>query len=170
MNEQFIQELDALKRRVLDLETQERIPILARYTATALQSIPNATPTKLNLETIDYDTWTACSVGSGWRFTAPISGYYIVAAHVYLGSSTNWNTGEQVLLTVYKNGSPYDVIGEWTAPSTIATGFQTSVGGDSLAQLDITEYVELYCTQNSGAAGALRAGVDTDVHVFRIVP
>jgi len=169
MNDQLIRELSKAQRRIAELETQEKIPILARYEATAAQSIPNNSATQLNLETKDYDTWDACST-SGWRFTAPIAGHYWVTAHVFLAASSGWSAGELLLVQTYKNGSPYDELGLWSASSNIAISYPTSTGGITQIQLDIDDYVEIWVTQDSGGAIALSSTYDTHASVARITP
>lgn len=69
----------------------------ARYTTTISISSTPAAP--FNFATKVYDTHNAVTTGAGWRFTAPISGYYSVKAIVV----SNANVGGQEI-SVYKNG------------------------------------------------------------------
>jgi hypothetical protein len=70
--------------------------VAAKYTIATGVSASTVTP--WNAATRVYDTHSAVTTGSGWRFTAPISGIYRIGFHVYSGASTSNNN-------VYKNGT-----------------------------------------------------------------
>lgn len=73
--------------------------VAARYHMTAGGSFAANTP--LNYETVDYDTNASVTVGSGWNFKAPSSGFYRVA----FGSSitTTNTTGISVVVNGTKS-------------------------------------------------------------------
>lgn len=51
-------------------------PVHARYTGTISANSSSSNP--IQWSTKDYDTHNAVTTGSSWKFTAPISGYYVV--------------------------------------------------------------------------------------------
>lgn len=156
-----------LDTRLKTLESLEQIPIAARYIATNVQQI-TGTAAILNLETKIFDTWDACTVGSGWRFTAPVGGYYFVRAQYRLAASGAWGIGERAYLYVYYNGGLLShTLCQWTAQ---ATGTLTAyLSGAMSIQLSATNYIEIYAEQDSGS-GINIAPAETWVDVFRITP
>lgn len=155
----------ALDKRIQTLESLEQVPILARYHATNAQAI-TGTASILNLETKDYDTWTACSVGSGWRFTAPVGGYYLVSATLVLTAAASWTYTEKAYLYLYKGGVLSTTLCTWMAhSSSTLLAFLT---GTSVVQLNATEYVEIFGEQDSGSN--IDTTNDTFVNVCRVTP
>lgn len=62
--------------------------VAASYGGFISQSYTNSQP--LRWDTRIYDTHNAVTTGSGWRFTAPISGFYrLSATYVYSGDASN---------------------------------------------------------------------------------
>ena len=75
----------------------------ARYKI-AGAGVTSSTTQPINFATLDYDTHSAVTTGSSWKFTAPISGYYNVVASL---ASTSGTPNVQL----YKNGTVYSVMG-----------------------------------------------------------
>jgi hypothetical protein len=164
MSEQdLIRRLVALERRVLDLETQERVPIAARYSGNS--EAVTGTAGALALTTSEHDTWSACT-SSPWEFTAPVGGYYVVSAALQLASSAAWTAGERAYLYVYKNGSPHKILATWQAHATVTLA--AWLGGLAKIHLDEDDTVKIYAEQDSGSS--INTADDTYVDVWRVTP
>lgn len=87
--------------------------VAARYTSDAQNNYGAAT-TVVDYEDQDYDTHNAVTTGAAWKFTAPISGYYNVAAVVGFESAA-YSLGDPVTLYVYKNGTITHLLDFWRA-------------------------------------------------------
>lgn len=79
--------------------------VSARYgivTGTATVSIPNGTVTNLDYNLKVHDTHNAVTTGSGWKFKAPVSGYYTTSVAQAWANNTNLTATQ---LRLVKNGS-----------------------------------------------------------------
>lgn len=76
--------------------------VACSYWASANTSTSTSTP--VNFDSKVFDTTGSVTTGSGWKFTAPISGKYLITGYVNL-SGTGGINGQ-----LYKNGSTYSVI------------------------------------------------------------
>jgi hypothetical protein len=122
-------------------------PAFSAYCSTA-QVIPNATGTKIAINTEIFDTNSNFDNVTNYRFTPTVAGYYQVCGGVYYsfssGASQAW---------IYKNGV---LIFASVAPSSV-NGFLAPVSG--LVYMNgSTDYLELYTYQNSGGNQSLIAG------------
>jgi hypothetical protein len=114
------------------------------------QTLSNNTPTKLTINTEEYDTSSAYDNSTNYRFTPLVAGYYQVNAGVA------WAAGTGVgYASVYKNGSPYKQgsstpIGLVSNNSTVAA--QVYLNGS-------TDYVEFYALQNTSSSLAAVNGL-----------
>ena len=84
----------------------------------------------INFDTKVFDTTASVTTGGSgaWKFTAPVSGYYSVAAQVYL------STGSSQSPTLYKNGISYGPL--YTISTTLQPASYTIVqlnAGDTLS-------------------------------------
>lgn len=107
----------------------------ARYTTTISISSNPAAP--FNFATKVYDTHNAVTTGAGWRFTAPITGYYSVKAIVV----SNANVGGQEI-SIYKNGS-YDSA---LCNRGNTTDIVYSLSGSTELYLNQGDYIDLRST------------------------
>jgi len=114
------------------------------------QTLSNNTPTKLSINTEEYDTASVYDNATNYRFTPLVAGYYQVNAGVA------WAAGVGVgYASIYKNGSAYKQgnstpIGTVSNNSTVAV--QVYLNGSS-------DYVEFYALQNTGASLAAVNGL-----------
>lgn len=99
--------------------------------------------TVLDFNTKDIDTHAAVTTGASWKFTAPVSGIYIVSCA--LPHETNSITD----LNLYKNGTTYSFIGFGTT-SASSPGNGRSVGGSMMIQLNAGDYIDLRPGNTSG--------------------
>lgn len=59
----------------------------ARYMLTSNQTVATASASRVNFNTMDYDTGSFVTTGATWHFTAPVTGYYRVSAKIEFLSS-----------------------------------------------------------------------------------
>lgn len=121
--------------------------VAARYTVTS--GTANTSITHNAFEVIDFnnkifDTHNAVTTGAGWKFTAPIAGYYNVSSSLYWASPSNLANTE---ISIYKNGVDYT--------TTIATGNNArGVTGTALVQLNAGDYVDVRVIQSDSGSAA----------------
>lgn len=111
-------------------------------------TIPNATWTKVGLQTKLFDTGSNFDATTNSRFTAPVAGFYQFNGVVtcYLSGTTAENT----VCALYKNGSTLKNGSQITLPTSPANA-GTTVSG--LFQLAAGDYVELWVYQAQGSSG-----------------
>jgi len=116
---------------------QNLYPTVPAFSATlaTTQTISNATWTKVQLDTEEFDTTSAFDLSNA-RFTPQVAGYYDVQTHIRFAYSTM----TQHNVSVYKNGV--------ASKQTALVRGQTSpseAGGSSLIYMNgTTDYIELY--------------------------
>jgi|APGre2960657404_1045060.scaffolds.fasta_scaffold46775_1 hypothetical protein len=119
------------------------MPAFSAY-ASGNQSISNATFTKLQFNTEEFDTANCFDNATNYRFTPTVAGYYQVNGAVLFGAITSANS----FVGIYKNGSRFK---DGSGSSTVSSYSYMSVS--ALVYLNgSTDYVELYCYQSSGSA------------------
>jgi len=126
----------------------------ARYTTNAGQIIPSATGTIINFEDFVYDTNSAVTTGTAWKFTAPITGYYLIDCALLSASTTDWAIGEIANIGLYKNGVLYSVM-SWFTSQLSANGIRFSVSGSDVIYLIATEYINIRISHTVGTNLAL---------------
>ena len=116
---------------------QSLYPTVPAFSATlgTTQTISNATWTKVQLDTEEFDTTSAFDLSNS-RFTPQVAGYYDVQTHIRF----EYSTMTQHNVSVYKNGV--------SVKQTALVRGQTSpseAGGSSLIYMNgSTDYIELY--------------------------
>jgi hypothetical protein len=124
-------------------------PAFSAYRNTT-QSISNASFTKVQCDTEEFDTNTNYDNATNYRFTPTVAGYYQVN-----GSVAGASAYAQLLASIYKNGSEFKRGNQ--AGSAGAYLFQAAVS--ALIYLNgSTDYVELYAYQQSGGSGTINNG------------
>lgn len=114
--------------------------VAARYTCTQASSVSFTLPLQFN--TRDYDTHNAVTTGAGWKFTAPVSGKYLI--NVLMWISTGFTT-----LDLYKNGVYFITLNGEVS--------NKAEGGGSTIHLNAGEFVDvrtgsLHTTGNFGGS------------------
>ncbi len=127
--------------------------VAAKYTIATGVSASTTTP--WNAATRIYDTNSAVTTGSGWRFTAPISGIYKVGFHVYSGGTTTNNS-------VYKN-SVLDGFVQTSFNSTAASIGSYSVSLNSGDFIDVRPDVSATSSTFNGQISVERVSDVTTV-------
>jgi len=119
-----------------------QLPGFAAYSAST-QSVPNATWTKINVTTEDFDTddWFASS-----RFTPQEEGWYLIGG---ICTAAYLADGSKIISAVYKNGSLYGLLGRGTVGGADYAGMS---GAIPVYFNGTTDYVEMYGYHNHGSA------------------
>jgi hypothetical protein len=113
-------------------------PAFSAY-ASATTSVSNVTFTKVNFATENFDTNNNFASS---RFTPTVAGYYQISFSVCLATSSS------TFCSLYKNGSGFVDI-----PGVGISGVIDSTSSTSLVMYlnGTTDYVEVYCYQNTGS-------------------
>ncbi len=121
--------------------------VAARYKSSAGNSFTGASVQVVDYATKDYDTHAAVTTGSGWKFTAPVSGKYSVKASFSIGSLA-WTAGNRSQMALFKNGSLYCNLNQVQAQAT-ASYAMVVVGSDEI-DLNAGDFIDIRndCSQN----------------------
>lgn len=136
--------------------------VVASYGATTGNSPSSGSP--LNYDTVLIDTYSAVSVGSNWKFTAPVTGYYMIGGTDYNSSGAN------VEIDLWKNGSVYCVIGNTNAsgiyqlaniiiPLTAGDYIDLRPSGGSITMQGFANS-KYYCTVNISLIPGIPGGLE----------
>ena len=117
------------------------------------QSIPDATWTKVQFNTEDYDSLNEYDNTTNYRFTATKAGIYIVSSSVHL---LNMDSSSRISMSINKNGSGY-IRGIDYSTSIVA---HTSPHVSVPVKLAATDYIEIMVYQDSSGAKNTASGVD----------
>lgn len=85
-------------------------PAPTGYMATAKAAadttvVTGATPTIINFGTVDFDPAGAITVGASWKYTALVTGKYLVSARAMFGASEAWSLNFNIKIFLYKTGA-----------------------------------------------------------------
>lgn len=123
-------------------------PAFSAY-GSALQSVANATYTKIAFNTEEFDTNSNYDT-TLYRFNPKVSGYYHVNAVCVFGASLT--AGVRGIVSIYKNGSSFKL-----SSANLNSVSQTNIMNSALIYLNgSTDYIETFGYQDSG--GALSSG------------
>ena len=76
-----------------------------RATRTTDQTLTDATFTKVQFATEDYDPGSDYDNATNFNYTVPVTGYYLVTATVQLIAASGTDTTDDVLMSVFVNGT-----------------------------------------------------------------
>lgn len=130
--------------------------IAARYDTDAGQSIDTGSFEIVNFDskTYGFDTHNAVTTGAAWKFTAPVSGYYLVNSFIQY-ASVAWTAGQIGILHVYKNGSDNARLdlNEVEANGT----YNITLDGSVVVEMDKGDYIDIRAYQNTGSGITLES-------------
>lgn len=116
--------------------------------------------TIIDFGAVEYDNYSAVTVGASWHFTAPVGGKYLVTACVSLASPA---AGHTLRVALIKNGTFHRRIGF----SQVTSGTTTiSVSGSVVVMLDAGDTIDL--RQTSSASLSFDVGGRTYVQVTEV--
>ena len=128
--------------------------INAVYTTAAGQSIPNATDTIIDFGTVEINSHGNVTTGAAWKFTSQINAVYELSCYVQLNSGGGWAVSEEVVVSIFKNGTGLATIG--LCAETVANSVAVSIPcSPRQVRLLAGEYIDVRINQNSGAALSL---------------
>jgi hypothetical protein len=124
-------------------------PAFSAYQSSAQSALANATFTKIQFQTEDYDTNSNFDNVTNYRFTPTVAGYYQFNA-----GSACANTSGGLIISLYKNG------GE--SRRGVISASVSGINSDSIVSAQVymngtTDYVEIYAYQNSGTTASISA-------------
>ncbi len=134
-------------------------PAFSAYAAAILQTISNATLTKVLFQTEEFDT---NSNYASSRFTPTVEGYYQLNAEVRLDGASG--TGE-MMIVLYKNGTAYKR-GTNQQGTQIAANFWAMQVSSVVYANGTTDYFEIYVQQGSGGTVSVTAVNDPSITWF----
>lgn len=124
--------------------------VTARASGTPGPTLSDGVATIVNFNTVDFDTHSAITTGSSWKFTAPMDGFYQVNARIMLQGASSWQDPEALVLFLYKNGSEFATISRQASNPNVAN-YHASVWGADIVDLDKDEFINIVVQQNSGS-------------------
>lgn len=141
--------------------------VLARSTSSTGFSIPNNTETILGFDAVTYDTHSAVTTGASWKFTAPMSGKYFFNISCKINGTADWEEGEEAFLSLYKNGSRYNYMANYTHAKTGVRNVQ--LDGHDVISLNAGDYIQVYIFQNADASQTLASDAKQNwINIIRI--
>jgi hypothetical protein len=124
-----------------DLPSSIKGPAFSAY-CSSTQSISNATNTKIQFQTEEFDTNSNYDNTTNYRFTPTVAGYYQISGAISYQSAVSGIC----LVSIYKNGSEIKRL-----PQLNASLYGLS--GSALVYCNgSTDYIEMYCYQGSGGS------------------
>lgn len=125
--------------------------VAARYSSTGTAASSNGTPPIVNFETKIIDTHLSVTTGASWKFTAPVSGKYLITAmHQSSSSASNDTVGYRL----FKNGSIGGVILGFGQNGDDARAYGD---GSTILSLIAGDYIDLRY-YSGGAVGLTQSG------------
>jgi hypothetical protein len=127
------------------------MPAFSAYQST-LQALSNATLTKIQFQTEEFDTNNNFDSTTNYRFTPTVAGYYQISSTVNIIGVA----GNNYVATIYKNGSEFKRGNQSANNTANNTGLVVS----ALIYLNgSTDYVEIYGYQGSGISQNTANGI-----------
>lgn len=128
--------------------------VTAKYNTNAGQSIDTATNEVVDFEDKLWDSHGAVTVGASWKFTAPVSGTYSVAAGANY-TAASFAASTQLKLMLYKNGAEDSRL-DGLSPSATAS-VQVTLSGSTNVKLLAGDYIDVRTSHGEAAARALHS-------------
>lgn len=133
--------------------------VAAIYSSSSGISFSSGSVAIVNYATKIVDTHNAVTTGASWKFTAPISGLYLIHAQV----SFNPNATNSRELLVFVNTSTIAI------DSAAATASIVTIGRPTLVQLLAGDTVDARAFQNSGGDLSINTnGSSNKINIIRV--
>lgn len=124
--------------------------VKARAYAGTNQSFSNGIGARVIFDTESYDTGSDFDSTTNYRFTAPVTGHYLIVVKVGITSPADQTLMQ---IDVKKNGSDLFRV------SSVSSGTNdTSLNGSDIQSLDANDYVDVFFTQSSGTSKNIISG------------
>jgi hypothetical protein len=135
-----------------DISAPDQIGFSAYRNAARLINTSTWSDVLCDTELYDYGSNYNTSDG---RFTCDVAGRYLFTGVVTM---IDIDAGIRFIVSIYKNGAAVNRLG--MLYSGTANG-DFCINGSLILELDVDDYVELYCNQNSGGQLSLDPGYNT---------
>ena len=123
--------------------------VAARFTRSTTQNVSTTSPTKVQLNTVSFDTHAGFNAVNN-RYIAPVAGFYRINAAVYCSAITS---GSFLQVYIYRNGSDIaNSFGIGTSTSDVSQSVST------LVQLNAGDFIELFVSSNDSSYTAIVTG------------
>ena len=123
------------------------------------QSYSNATSTKVDFDTEQFDTAGAYDHSTNQRFTVPSgqAGKYFIFAKIFFNDAASTDKNHKI--HIYKNGSN---AGTGSKRTVGTTGRDMTVEACQMYDLSVGDYIEIYLNSNAGA-GSINGSANNDI-------
>lgn len=121
------------------------------------------TPTQIDFNSKEYDSHNAVTTGASWKFTAPISGKYLIKSKIETSSTAASAVTNRYSIRVYINGVLYEVLGVTTANITSAT--IKDLGGSTTVNLIAGDYIDVRISASNSGDGHSLSGTLSGNHL-----
>jgi len=132
--------------------------VAASYISTSTAAVPNSA-TVFNFDTRQIDTHNAVTIGSGWKFTAPVTGVYSIAVMF----QTTGSVVNAFVTTLRKNSS---IVRTRTVPQEVAASFTVPSGISAIIELFAGEQIDIQ--HHESVNGASYDALGHTIDIFRI--
>jgi hypothetical protein len=142
--------------------------VAARYTISGAKSTSHSFAV-MDFDTKVFDTHNAVTTGAGWKFTAPVPGYYRVTSALQWGSNTalagdNW----LYIVELYKNGTTTDSYLDREKTSASYSSALNFASGSSVIYLNAGEYIQIRVFEEQQPTATSASQADNWVAIERI--
>lgn len=126
--------------------------IRVKYNRGSAQTIPHATDTIFNYDTMVTDTSPATvTTGASWRFTSPKSTCYIITLmNAFANAGTNWDAGDEADAILYVNGTGLTRVANLYAQTTNNTWH--AFNGSTHLCMKKNDYFDIRLFQSTGGS------------------
>ena len=129
--------------------------VVAHYRCTTVLALTNVD----TLLPYDVKVFDNKNVGSAGKFTAPVTGTYLVALKARTGYATASDPANNYGVTLFKNGASYEIVAITSAATTASTS--KVVSGSTTVFLNAGDFVDARISiTNSGEASLTGSGSD----------
>ena len=141
--------------------------VVARAFSQNGQSISGSVWTIINYHGAQWDTHGAITYGAAWKYTIPVSGFYVVSATALTAQAT-YPIGFVSHIALWINGSMFNNLGRSTELGAAITGY-VAANGSTIVFLNAGTYIDIrmYFTSNSATA-LIADGVYNHVSIHRV--
>lgn len=135
---------------VLDLAKQSGCAVSR---SAAPQTIPDATPTKIEFNAEYFDIQNEFDSTTNYRFTAKKAGRYLLTSIISLAALVD---GQRLIIYLNKNG-----VGVGSLSTTTGAAADGGTTATTVVEMAANDYLEVFCYQNAGVAKSTVALADT---------
>lgn len=139
--------------------------VKASYASNTGQATSDGVTSIFDFEDKISDSHNAVTTGGSWKFTAPISGSYLVSAFILTQNFSFSSIGNVIEASVYKNGSYFQRLSRFAGPHTSASSQVLS--GNLIINLLQGDYIDLRF--NNGAGVTVTSSTGTNSSYIDIV-